>query len=229
MAPRPNTALEAKIDRHVLAQLKAVPLAPDRPLIVVDCDEVMVALASHLGRFVAGLGIEMRLERYQLEGAFRDPETGRRLDFQEALGLIHRFFSEETERQEAIDGAAAALSRLAERAQIVVLTNVPRHAREARIRNLDALGMGYPLVENSGGKGRALAWLAERVGPTLPTAFIDDSPGQIESAAQRAPRVRRVQFTGAPGLAGLLPAAKEADHRVASWAALEALLARHLG
>lgn len=222
----PVADLERALDPRILAQLRAVPLDPARPLLVVDADEVLVEFAAHLGRFAATLGIDMRLERYELEGTFHDRAAGRRLDFAEAIGLINRFFAEETAAQQPVPGAAAALARLADRAQVVVLTNVPRHARETRIANLSALGMAYPLVENAGGKGRALAWLAHHAG--RPAAFVDDSPKQIESARRRAPSVVRVHFVGAEYVARVFPESPEADHRAGSWAEAEALLARIL-
>ncbi len=226
---RARGRLEARLNPRVLGELRDLPIRPDRPLLVVDCDEVMVDFAGHLGRFAESLGIVMRLERYELEGAFRETSTGRRLAFPEAIGLIQRFFAEETARQAALPGAAEALDRLSDAAQIVVLTNVPHRARPARIANLAGLGMGYPLVANEGGKGRALAWLASRLAPGVPIAFVDDSPSQIASAARRAEAVRRVQFLGAVAVRGVIPAAPEADHRVASWAAAEGVIRRHLG
>lgn len=219
--------LEAAIDPRVLDQLWAVPLEPGRPLLVVDADEVLVEFAVHLKRFVARRGVEMHLARYELEGTFHDQATGRTLDFDEAIGLITAFFAEETPRQRAVAGAADALSRLSEIAQVVVLTNVPRQARAARIENLSALGMAYPLVENSGGKGRALAWLAARAG--APAVFVDDSPSQIESAKRRAPEVGRIHFAGAEYVARVIPECADADHRVASWAEAERVIRARLG
>jgi hypothetical protein len=200
-----------------------VPLVAGRPLLVVDADEVLVHLAAHLARFVDTLGYDMNLTVYRLEGALRHRETDTLVDFAGAIALINRFFEEETLAQQPIDGAAEALSLLARSAQVVVLTNVPRHGREARIENLGALGMAYPLVENTGGKGRALAWLADRV-DGAPVAFVDDSPNQIESAARRAPQVTRLHFVGAEYVADLIPHCPDANHRVASWAEAEAIL-----
>lgn len=221
----------------VLAQLEAVPLDPGRPLLVLDADEVLVVFAAHLARFAAAEGIAMRLERYSLEGAFRERRAGagsdggagdgRVLAFDEAIALIHRFVAAETARQAALPGAAAAVARLATLAQIVVLTNVPAHGRAARVQNLAGLGMAYPLVENIGGKGAALAWLAARAG--RPAVFVDDSPKQLESAAALAPDVVRVHMTGAPLVADVMPASPHAEHSVPGWAEAEPLLAGLLG
>jgi len=117
---------------------------------------------------------------------------------------------------------AEALARLSEWAQVVVLTNVPRHARDLRRRNLAALGMGYPMVENAGGKGRALFWMASHA--AAPMAFIDDSLKQHESAARRAPEVTRIHFVGASHLRRILPESPAAHHRVEGWAACEAVV-----
>ncbi|MGF1501917.1 MAG: hypothetical protein ACFBSD_08870 [Paracoccaceae bacterium] len=229
----PSARLEEGIDPVVLEQLRQVPIRPGRPLLVVDADEVLVVFSAHLARFAAAQGVEMRLKRYELEGTFFLTGTERALDFQESIGLINRFFAEECGRMEAIPGAREALGRLAEIAQIVVLTNVPRQARAARVENLAELGMGYPLVENGGGKGKALAWLAAKAGAGagpdgVPGAFIDDSPRQIESAAKRAPVLRRLHFVGAPLVARVIPDCAAADQRVRNWDEAERHLRAHL-
>jgi len=219
--------IEAKIEDRILDQLREVPLEPGRPLLVVDCDEVMVEFGAHLARFVRERGVEMRLEHYELEGSFHDLSAGRVLDFDEVIGLIHKFFDHETAHQRAVPGAPEALARLAEVAQIVVLTNVPRHARAARIANLRTLGMDYPLVENSGGKGWPLAWLVARAAARA--VFVDDSPNQIESAAKKAPTVRRIQFVGADFVARVIPHAPEAEAHVVDWEDAEARIRDCLG
>jgi len=210
-----------------MAQLEALPLDPARPLLAVDADEVLVVFAAHLARFVAGLGYEMRLTEYRLEGAIRRRDTGEAIAFADSLALIDRYFTEEMHNQVDIPGAAEALARLSTLAQVVVLTNVPRHAREARVARLSALGMGYPLVENAGGKGPALAWMAARTG--TPVAFIDDSPAQIESAAAHLPDALHLHFAGSAFVGRVIPHCAEASARVANWAEAERRLAAHFG
>ncbi|MEL6218333.1 MAG: HAD family hydrolase [Pseudomonadota bacterium] len=225
--PDLNAMPEPEIAPALLEQLEAVPLRPGHPLLVVDADEVLVVFAAHLARYADGQGLEMRLERYSLEGAFRDRASGALLPFDGAIALINRFVTTETVRQEPVPGGAPALGRLEEVAQIVVLTNVPRHGREARVENLTGLGMPYPVVENGGGKGPALAWLAAKV--SAPTVFVDDSPRQIESAKDAAPDVVCVHFAGAPMVAEIIPDCPAADHRVGGWKDAEALIRGLLG
>ncbi|MEE8454479.1 MAG: hypothetical protein V3R90_06935 [Limibaculum sp.] len=218
--------IEAGLDPEVMAQLRALPIVPGRPLLAVDADEVLVYLAEHLARYLPTIGFRMRLTQYQLEGSIFPADCEIPVPFDHCLRLIDRFFDDETLNQQALPGAVEALARLSAQAQVVVLTNVPRHARELRRRNLAALGMDYPMVENAGGKGRALCWMLAHAG--APVAFVDDSLKQHESAARRAPEVIRVHFVGAGHLRRILPESPAAHHRVEGWAECEAVVRREL-
>lgn len=218
--------IEAGLDPEVLAQLRALPIVPGRPLLAVDADEVLVYLAEHLARYLPTIGFRMRLTQYQLEGSIFPADCEIPVPFDHCLRLIDRFFDDETLNQQALPGAVEALARLSVQAQVVVLTNVPRHARDLRRRNLAALGMDYPMVENAGGKGKALCWMVAHAG--APVAFVDDSLKQHESAARRAPEVIRVHFVGAGHLRRILPESPAAHHRVEGWAECEAVVRREL-
>ncbi len=218
--------IEVTLDPQVMAQLRALPIEPGRPLLAVDADEVLVYLAEHLTRYLPTIGFRMLLTHYQLEGSIFPADSDIPVGFDDCLRLIDRFFNDETLNQQALPGAVGALERLSTLAQIIVLTNVPRHARDLRRQNLAALGMGYPMVENAGGKGRALCWIAARV--AAPVMFIDDSPKQHESAARRAPDITRIHFVGATHLRRILPESPAAHHRAEDWEACEALVRREL-
>lgn len=221
-----QSRLDPGIAQETLKQLRAVGLEPGRPLIAVDADEVLVIFVDHLARYIRTLGYEMRLERYELEGSIFPLGSDQPIPFDACIDLINRFFAQETEAQQAVPGGAEALAALSVEAQIVVLTNVPRAATDERRRNLAALGLGYPLVVNSGGKGRAMAWLSAAVG--APAAFIDDSVGQIESVAKHAPEVMRLHFAWAPHIARLFPTCAAATAQVRSWEEAEATLRARL-
>jgi len=221
------TEIEATLDPEVTAQLRALPIEPGRPLLAVDADEVLVHLAEHLARYLPTIGFRMHLTQYQLEGSIFPADSDDPVPFDDCLRLIDRFFSEETLNQKPVQGGAEALRRLSQTAQVVILTNVPRHAREQRKQNLRELGMDYPLVENSGGKGLALAWMAARA--AAPVAFVDDSLRQHESAARRAPEVTRIHFVGASHLRRILPESPDVHHRVEDWMSCEKVLRSALG
>ncbi len=205
----------------VRAQIDAVPMIRGRPLAVVDADEVLVLFAEHLARYLSGLGWELSLTEYRLDGAIRHRATGAVATPEQAL--IARFVAAETHRQAAVAGAAAGLAALAETAQVIVLTNVPAFARDARVANLAAHGMDYPVIVNTGGKGPVLAELARRA--AAPAVFIDDSPFQHASAARHAPAVRRVHFVGSPMVRAVCPPVPEAQITAPDWPGIVAALA----
>ncbi|MEL6765786.1 MAG: hypothetical protein AAFP17_01290 [Pseudomonadota bacterium] len=214
---------EKKIPRETMAELEAAKIAQGKPLLIVDCDEVIVEFAGHLGRWLPKLGYELRLEKYELEGAIFPEGEAHPVGFEAAINLINAFFEEETAHQAPIEGAVETLTRMAEAVQVVLLTNIPRHGRADRLINMQTIGLGaLPVVVNTGGKGRAIAWASAKAGAT--TVFVDDSPFQIASAARHAEHVGRLHFRGATGLGNVLPKAPEADAEPESWAACEEML-----
>ncbi len=221
-----NLDRTAAIAPRTLEQLEALEITPGRPLIAVDVDDCLAVFVEHLQRYIGTLGYEMRLERYELEGSMFPTGSDAALPFEECIRLINRFFEEECARQEAVPGGAEALLSLSADAQIVILTNVPGFAGEARRRNLAGLGMPWPVVVNTGGKGRAMAWLADAAG--APAAFVDDSVRQIESVAKHAPDVIRLHFAAAELVRRLFPDCPAATCQVRDWAEAERVLRAEL-
>ena len=213
---------QTSLSAATLVELEALSLQSGRPLIAVDVDEVLVHFVPHLSRYIGGLGYRMQLDSYQLEGSIFEIGSEDPVPFAGCIELINQFFEHETEAQTPVQGGIEALERLARDAQIVILTNVPRHATQARRRNLDALGIAFPMVVNSGGKGRAMAWLAEQA--AAPVAMVDDSVTQIESIARRAPDAFRVHFAEATFIQRLFPTCEAASIQVRDWAGAEAAL-----
>lgn len=217
-------ALEAEIAPQTLSQLKAIPIEYGRPVVAVDVDEVLVVFVDHLSRYIRTLGFEMRLVRYQLEGSIFPIGTDDAVPFDECIDLINQYFTHETLNQEAVPGGRSALLNLEREAQIVLLTNVPRHATELRRQNLEALGLAWPMAVNSGGKGRAMAWLAAKA--AAPAALIDDSSSQLESVAKHAPHTTRIHFAWAEHIARLYNGCPHATEQVHDWPGAEAAVHR---
>ena len=211
---------------RTLAQLEELVIERGRPLIVVDVDDCISIYIDHLNRYLAELGFDLRLTSYQLEGSIFPTGTADPLPFDDCIELLNRFFQVECRRQELMPGAAEALQSMAGDAQIVILTNAPHFAGDDRRANLAELGIPGPVVTNTGGKGRALAWLSARAG--APTAFIDDSVHQIESVARHAPHVLRLHFMGAQSVQRLFPDCADASAQVRNWQEAEAVLRREL-
>ncbi len=218
--------IEEGLAPQTLQELRATDIVPGRPVIAVDVDDTLVYFVDHLGRWMRTRGFEMRLNSYELEGSMFPTGSDQPLPFDACIALINDFFAAETEAQEPIAGGRESLEALADQAQIVILTNVPRHAATARQANLNALGLRYPLVINSGGKGRALAWLAARANAQV--ALVDDSSTQLESVAKHLPGSVRIHFAGAAHIQRLFPGCTHATEQVHDWATCEQRLRQHL-
>lgn len=206
-------------------QVAALALQPDRPLVVVDADEVLVHFALPFGSWLERRDWRFGLHEYQLDRAISRAD-GSNATALETHHLIMDFIADQTLHQPATAGAAATLASIARQAQIVVLTNVPLPQREHRQINLAGHAMAYPVIVNEGPKGPALAEFACRV--TAPIAFIDDNPGQIDSAAVHAPHILRFQFTGCDLVRAVLPPANSASLRPQNWTELQNELSNFL-
>lgn len=196
------------------AQISALNLSPDRPLLIVDADEVLVQFLQPFTGYLSDLDWEIHLTEYRLEYAIRRA-NGVVADPDETFDLVHGFIDRETRHQPIIAGAHLALSDLAKQAQIVVLSNVPQRRYQDRLENLRDHGLGFALVANSGPKGPALATLTS--GMNAPVAFVDDSPTQIESAAEHADHIHRIHFTGCPVIKRVLPEVTCANATPDNW------------
>ncbi|MBB5515542.1 hypothetical protein FHS89_001554 [Rubricella aquisinus] len=206
------------LNDQIRPQLETLSLEPGKPLLVVDADEVLVYFLRDFRHYVGAQGWDLRLTEYSLEAALHHRSQGHVGDRATALALIDAYFQERTAGMEAITGAARALSHLSDQAQIVVLTNLPHHAKSMREQNLRAHGIPYPVLTNHGGKGPVLHHLAERVG--APVAFVDDSPSQVRSARKHAPTVATHHFVGCDEARAVIPAPEDTPYLAETWEAL---------
>ena len=205
----------------------ALQIDPDRPLVIVDVDEVLALFMHGFGRFLAGRGYEFRVDRFALFQNIYAPGSETHLDIDTGRGLFDDFFRFAAEDIDPAPGAADSLALLARGASVVVLTNAPDHARDSRARWLMRHGMDYPMIINSGLKGEAVAALAART--PYPTAFIDDLVHNLDSVEASAPAVHRFQMVADPRLRPLAPAAPERHRRIDDWPELRAAVAAALG
>jgi hypothetical protein len=193
-----------------------------KPILLLDADEVLLRFVEHLGEFLTSEGYELRLTSFQLAGNIFDLDTGLTVEPLEVRSLIASFFDNCAHNVPAVEGAAAALEELSELYQIAVLSNVPAHCRERRAQNLADAGMNYPVIANKGDKGATARRLADLTDKT--TVFVDDLPPQHTSVKEHAPHIHRVHFVADPRLAKLIGKAPDADIRIDEWP----ILTKHL-
>ena len=200
-------------------------LAPGRPLLIVDADEVILGFLDGLEAFLASHGLYIDLTSYRLHGNIkRQSDNSAVLDV-EVTALLEEFRSD-LDTLKAAAGASEALARLSGQASIIVLSNITESMGPARKRNLVSLGMDYPLVANDGPKGNAVKALATRARAV--SFFVDDIPQHLESATEFAPEVFRIHLVASPRLRRLLPPTPHAHCSAEDWTEAETFITEHL-
>ena len=203
------------------SRIDALLIPDDRPILAIDADEVILLFAQDFDAWLRPRDVWFDYNLYDYSVALKDRD-GRSLGFETADALVQRFNIEGTRHHKPAPGAVEALKVLQASYTIIVLTNVPMSCWEDREANFADLGLDLPIIANVGPKGPALSYIQSR--SPAATLFVDDNPNQIASAAQYAPNVTRIHFTGCDRLRPTLPHAKQAQHRPQSWAELTDLL-----
>ena len=191
------------------------PINQDRPLIICDADEVLVEFIKGLERFLARQDLLLDLASFRIHGNVRHQATGHVLEDDRVTRLIDEFFASDTAVLDAVPGAATALADLSRHATIIVLSNLPASAREARAKNLAGHGMAYPVIAGSGPKGNIIQPLIAEM--RAPVVFIDDLPPHHASVAGVAPHVHRLHFVADKRLASLIGPSPHAHARIDTW------------
>ena len=115
-----------------IPSLERLGLRRDRPLVIVDVDEVLGLFMAGFGAFVAERGYELRFERFALfQNLFR-PGDAEHLELTEGRRLFDEFFRTDCGAMEPAPGAVDALNRLKPRAEILILSNAPASAEQLR-------------------------------------------------------------------------------------------------
>lgn len=190
-----------------------------RPLVVTDCDEVLLHMVRHFREWLGeahGIGFELNGNPWstmmQRDGQpLSDADKWRYLDL---------FFDSEMHRQTAIEGAVAAIAELQREADVVVLTNLGDRYREPRLAQLREHGITVPVFTNQGPKGPALQRIVEQHAPSR-AVFVDDLAHHLASAADLQPEVSRLHLCGESAVAPHIPCAFAAGHahaRIDTWA-----------
>lgn len=198
-----------------------------RPLIVSDCDEVLLHMVVPFREWLdEHHGIHFDFAS-AFEEALRHKDSGDLVERAHLWRLLGTFFETEMHRQTAISGAIEAMTRLAARADIVIVTNIGEENARARADQLHGVGLPFPVIGNRGGKGPVIAQLIAERRPSC-TIFIDDLEGNHSSVAQHSPQVWRLQFVGEPEIAPYAPTSPDAHARIDDWAGAERWIAGKL-
>ncbi|WP_136163127.1 HAD family hydrolase [Sphingomonas flavalba] len=196
-----------------------------RPLLISDCDEVLLHMVSHFGAWLGEAhAIDFMPDGGDFSRAMRRRADGALLSRDEMWPLLDGFFVTEMHRQTLVPGAAEALTRLAGSADIVILTNLADHHHAGRCAQLAGFGIRHRVVTNQGGKGAPVAALLAEYRPSV-AVFIDDLAHHHHSVARHAPAVHRLHMISEPTLAAAVPPAPDAHARIDAWPEAEGWIA----
>ena len=188
-----------------------------RPLLITDCDEVLLHMVSHFDAWLGEAhGIRFAFESGNFGEAMVDTSTGEPVAEGRVWPLLEDFFRNEMHRQTLVPGAVEALGLIGELADIVVLTNLGDEAHSWRVDQLARHGIRHEVVCNRGGKGVPAKEIVDRYGAGA-TVFVDDLPVHHASVAKHAPQVQRLHMVAEPRLAPAVPAAEHAHARIDDW------------
>ena len=193
-----------------------------RPLIVSDCDEVLLHMVAPFRDWLGEeQGVSFKMDSADFSKAMRYAKDGELVPPQEIWNLLNKFFDTEMYRQQAIAGAVAGINAVGQDADVVILTNLNDHRREMRTRQLADVGINARVFTNQGPKGPALKAILDEYNPSR-ALFIDDLPQHHDSVSQLTPDVIRLHLCGEPLLAPHIDCAHQAGHahaRIDDWEA----------
>ncbi|KWV91230.1 hypothetical protein [Erythrobacter sp. YT30] len=192
-----------------------------RPLIITDCDEVILHMVAPFKIWLEETqGVDFKLDGANFGEALRWQHSGRLLEAADIWRKLGDFFKTEMDRQHPIQGAVTAINELADYADVVVLTNLVDENREKRAEQLASHGLIAPVYTNQGPKGPALQKIIDEHQPSR-ALFIDDLAQHHRSASETVPETIRLHMCGEPMIANDIDCAFEighADARIDKWA-----------
>ena len=192
-----------------------------RPLVISDCDEVLLHMVAHFRDWLGeSHAVDFKLEGNSFASAMRWRETGEAVGERDIWRLLGAFFDTEMHRQHPIQGAVEGINKLAEHADVVILTNLNDERQKRRAEQLADHGVHARVFTNQGPKGPALRAILDEYSPGR-AVFIDDLAQHHRSAAQIAPEVVRLHLCGEPLLAPHIDCAHragDAHARIDTWA-----------
>jgi FMN phosphatase YigB (HAD superfamily) len=192
-----------------------------RPLIISDCDEVLLHMIVPFGQWLDETqDVSFKLIGNDFSHAIRSKETGEPVAPEDIWRLLGGFFDGEMHRQTPILGAVEAINTLKAHADVVILTNLTDRHNEPRRQQLLAHGIDVPVFTNQGPKGPALQAIMDQYRPSK-AVFIDDLAQHHGSAKDTVPEIDRLHLCGEATLAPHITCAFEAGHahaRIDNWA-----------
>jgi len=197
--------------------LESLGLSRERPLVIVDVDEVLGLFMQGFGAFIAERGYELRFERFALFQNIYRPGAAEHLDLAEGRELFNAFFRAGCGEIEPAPGPWGDCAPPPPRAEILILSNAPAEAERLRGEWLKRHGLPRALILSSGPKGPITAGLVAQTSGK--TAFVDDLIPNLDSVAEHSPATATFQHVADLRLRPLAPRS-ERHPRIDDWTEL---------
>jgi hypothetical protein len=212
----------AEYPAPTIPRLDKLGISRDRPLVIVDVDEVLGLFMKGFGGFLETRGYDFRIDRFALFQNIYERGAAEHLDLDAGRALFNEFFATHCAEIEPAPGAVEALKALSRRAEILILSNAPPQAEQLRGEWLRRHGLPHPLILSSGPKGPITAGLTAQTAQR--TAFVDDLLPNLDSVAEHSPATATFQHVADERLRPLAPSAPERHPRIDDWAELGAAI-----
>lgn len=198
----------------------------DRPLLVVDVDEVVLEFVRPFMRYLDQRGYYLNTDSFRLNGNIISRNTSKPATNEIVEEMIDGLFRDQENWQSLVQGAADALNMLGREAAIIMLTAMP-HRHFAQRRNLlDRHGLHFPLLTTEAAKGPAIQSLRRHSGK--PVAFVDDIPHNLISVQDHVPDAALFHLMSFEPFKTVMPQLPEGVTEAATWKEAEPLIAKAL-
>jgi hypothetical protein len=192
-----------------------------RPLLITDCDEVLLHMLRHFADWVdEAHDLTFALDSPGFREAVRHKDTGAPVAEDRIWPLLDGFFDSEMHRQNVVPGAVEALGAIAEHADVVILTNIGDDYQAGRVAQLAAFHIHHRVMCNRGGKGPPVVELLEELKPSV-AVFVDDLAIHHQSVAKHAPHVWRLHMIADATVAAHMQPSPHAHTRIDEWRAAQ--------
>ena len=197
------------------SNIEKVNINPNLPLLICDADEVIFQFMEAFELYLASNNLFFSYKSFKLNGNIISLKNNKAVKSEIIPTLITEFFKKYTIKLKLIDNCKENLNELSKYLNIIVLTNMPQKYVHYRVESLRNHEMPYDVIPNKGTKGEACLKLSKKT--KKPVFFIDDSPNQILSVANKTKNIYKIHFLQHQKLRKILPKVKESDFSTDSW------------
>ncbi|MCJ8309275.1 MAG: hypothetical protein HRU27_12685 [Rhizobiaceae bacterium] len=188
----------------------------DKPLLICDVDEVVLHLVDPFVQVLEERGYVLKDHSFRLTGNVFDARSGREATQEEVWAGLTQLFEEQAKRQAIVDGVVDNLVALADRIDVVFLTNMPHEFRDIRRQHLASHGLDFPLITNTRSKVPAIQTLFDHC--AHPVGFIDDTPKNLEQVRDSVEGVHLFHFMANERFRELAGDIEGVDFSTGDWA-----------